>query len=243
MKAAAMSEQQGEPVIVPNPGGNLQLLAAICRVMQKVGYVQKGGENEFHHYKYATEADTIAALRPVMLAEGLIMTPSLWMQGGVPQIDTHGNVHIIMSYTLHHVPTGQRMVFYVPASGNDRSSKGSVGDKGIYKAMTGALKYALRQTFMLETGDDPEEGNEIDKGATSEQEKTAHHLLKVANTLIEGTTKCDSEDILRHFWNANLGNIDLLRKEHADLHKKVVEAFKLRKNALALIDSTNPDQP
>ena len=29
-------------------------------------------------------------------------------------------------------------------------------NKAIYKAMTGAFKYALRQTFIIETGDDPD---------------------------------------------------------------------------------------
>ena len=32
-----------------------------------------------------------------------------------------------------------------------------VGDKAPYKAMTGALKYALLQSFLLSTGDDPED--------------------------------------------------------------------------------------
>ena len=31
------------------------------------------------------------------------------------------------------------------------------GDKASYKAMTGAMKYALRQTFVIETGDDPDD--------------------------------------------------------------------------------------
>src|SRR3990167_1905296 len=30
------------------------------------------------------------------------------------------------------------------------------GDKSVNKAMTGMLKYALRQTFLIETGDDPD---------------------------------------------------------------------------------------
>ena len=31
-----------------------------------------------------------------------------------------------------------------------------VGDKSANKAATGLLKYALRQTFLIETGDDPD---------------------------------------------------------------------------------------
>ena len=40
-----------------------------------------------------------------------------------------------------------------------------VGDKASNKAMTAALKYALRQTFLIETGDDP------DKHPSGEQER------------------------------------------------------------------------
>lgn len=205
------------------------LLGAMQRVMQQVGYVQKTGENEFHHYSYATEADTIAALRPAMLKEGLVLTPSVF---GAPHMDEHGNIHIVMAYTLWHAPSGEAITFYIPAAGNDRSNKGTVGDKGIYKAMTGAMKYALRQAFMLETGDDPERGTDADAAATNDQNKV-QHLLKVADTLIELTRQCGSEEELLGLWRSNLGNIDLLKREHHELHERVVDAFKKRKEFLS----------
>jgi hypothetical protein len=45
--------------------------------MRDVGYVQKAGHNDFQNYKYATEADAIAALRPAMIKHGLCMIPSV----------------------------------------------------------------------------------------------------------------------------------------------------------------------
>lgn len=207
---------------------NTTLLAAILRVMHKVGYVQKSGENEFHHYKYATESDTIAALRPVMLDEGLILMPSMMHS---PVLDQHGNTHIMMSYTLYHVPTGERMVINVPGSGNDRSSKGTVGDKGVYKAMTGALKYALRQTFMLETGEDPERGNNVDDDATEETENVAN-LLRTADTLIKLAGECDHLDQLQSVWTNSITAIELLRHEHKELWTKVRDAFAARKRVV-----------
>jgi hypothetical protein len=44
-------------------------------------------------------------------------------------------------------------ILSVPSYGEGRDS----GDKAPYKALTGALKYALIQTFLIATGDDPEE--------------------------------------------------------------------------------------
>lgn len=232
---AAASEYLGPAKMVGKaaitPGANV--IAAIHAVMLKVGYVQKGGENEFHHYRYVTEADTIKALRTEMLAQGLVCTPSL---AGMPQRDEHGNTHLVMNYTFHHAPSGESYTISIPASGNDRNSKGGVGDKGIYKAMTGALKYALRQTFMLETGDDPEEVNEVDRNATEDQVKV-NHLLKVADTLVKVAHECASPAELEGVWRANLGSIDLLKREHPELYRRVLDAFSTRKKSLT------PNQP
>lgn len=220
--------QVSRPMIAPvQHRAPTMLLAAIHSVMKNVGYVQKSGENEFHHYKYATEADTIKALRSEMLAQGLILTPSVFSP---PKMDEHGNTHIIMAYTLHHVASGESMQIHIPASGNDRSSKGSVGDKGIYKAMTGALKYALRQTFMLETGDDPEVAREDEKN-DGEKEHT-HELLEFANKMIEMVGMQARLVDLQSLWTANIPGIDRLKAEHVDLWTKVRDAFAARKKLL-----------
>ncbi len=47
--------------------------------------------------------------------------------------------------------SGEEIVAKVAGQGLD------AGDKAPYKAMTGALKYALLQSFLLATGDDPED--------------------------------------------------------------------------------------
>jgi G3E family GTPase len=59
-------------------------------------------------------------------------------------------VRVVMDYTLVDSQTGERETIRVAGEGRDP------GDKGPYKAMTGALKYALLQTFLIATGDDPE---------------------------------------------------------------------------------------
>lgn len=131
-----------------------KIAAALHQVMTKCGYVQKKGRNDFHRYNYAGEGDLLEVLRPAMIEAGLILIPS-----GVSRsaVDEHGNTHVEVDYTLVH-KDGDVWPDKVRAfgSGNDKNSKGGVGDKGTYKALTGANKYLLFKLFQIETGDDPE---------------------------------------------------------------------------------------
>jgi len=58
---------------------------------------------------------------------------------------------VVIAYTFSDVDSGEEIVAKVAGQGLD------AGDKAPYKAMTGALKYALLQSFLLATGDDPED--------------------------------------------------------------------------------------
>ncbi len=130
------------------------VLIALHQVMEKVGYVQKKGENKFHHYKYASEADLLEVLRPAMVEAGLLLIPNV---ANLSAIDQYGNTNVTVEYTLAH-KDGEVWPekITVIGTGNDKNSKGGVGDKGVYKAMTGANKYLLFKLFQIATGDDPE---------------------------------------------------------------------------------------
>jgi len=131
-----------------------KIATALHEVMQACGYVQKTKRNAFHNYTYAGEGDLLDVLRPAMLNAGLLLIPS-----GVDRspVDEHGNTHVIVEYTLLH-KDGDVWPEKIRAfgSGNDKAKNGSIGDKGTYKALTGANKYLLFKLFQIETGDDPE---------------------------------------------------------------------------------------
>lgn len=140
------------------------LAAAVTEVMKKIGTVEKSGENKFHGYKYASEFDLLRAVQPAMAEQGLMLVPirseltrvdGPSTKGGKPQWITHGT----MTYELRHVG-GESVQIQAPGSGIDGE------DKGPYKAATGALKYALRQAFLIPTGDDPDQGREPEQDAT-----------------------------------------------------------------------------
>jgi hypothetical protein len=127
---------------------------AINAIMGEVGYVQKiktGGLN----YSFAGEADLIAAIRPVMVAHGVFMYVVNILDVGVEHYETAKgtqmvNTSLIVKIVFYHAPSGTS--FTVTSRGEGADS----GDKSSNKALTGAYKYALRETFCIETGDDPD---------------------------------------------------------------------------------------
>lgn len=129
------------------------LFAAIAAVMGEVQYVQKTGDNKHDRYTYASDVDLLRALQPSMAKHGLAMAPTDIEVTHAEHTTKGGAVHdradVIVTYTLGHMDGGT-LEIKVPGTGVDRS------DKAVYKAMTGAYKYALRQAFAVPTGDDAE---------------------------------------------------------------------------------------
>ncbi len=134
--------------------GKSEIGIAILGVMGEVGYVQKetkGGLN----YSFASEAALIKALRPAMIEHGVTVhihdLPSIEQAPYVTSNDKAMNrtiAHGIVRFS--HPASGDYIDVHAMGEGAD------VGDKAGNKAATGLLKYALRQTFLIETGDDPD---------------------------------------------------------------------------------------
>lgn len=138
---------------------------AIFAVMGEVGYVQKDGKiTKGANYKFASEGAFIQALRPVMMEHGIIVFPA---STNVPNFQysnyetksgTGMNMVLIrQGYRFVHAPSSTEIFVQTFGMGADS------GDKASGKAMTNAFKYALRQTFMIETGDDPDETPSVDQ--------------------------------------------------------------------------------
>jgi len=139
-----------------------------AELLERVGYVQKTGNNAHFKYTYVTEADMIEALRPVMSELGLLFYPS--KSEVVPNSVTGSASTVITikyTYTLLDSETGESVDMEVIAQGADSQ------DKGAYKAATGARKYALRQLILVSTGDDPEKDEDTDGVGVANQNAIA----------------------------------------------------------------------
>jgi hypothetical protein len=128
---------------------------AINRVMCRVGYVQKESSPNLK-YKFASESALIAALRPCMVEEGIVMLP-VGYDNVVVEYYTTGdrgtrmtNTTVTGHFRFIHAPSGTSVDVFTRGEGADS------GDKSNNKAMTDAFKYCLRQSFIIETGEDPD---------------------------------------------------------------------------------------
>ena len=147
-----MSEQ-AEPIALPSPPPK-DVGAAVAWVMSQVGYVQKTTSGNLN-YSFASESALIAALRPPMVAAGLVLHVAQLLELRQDTFETKNKAvmnraTVLGIVRLTHTPSATTLDVAACGEGMD------VGDKSVNKAMTGMLKYALRQTFLIETGDDPD---------------------------------------------------------------------------------------
>lgn len=117
----------------------------VLKVMQAVSTIAKDGFNAFHKYKYVTDAAIVTAIREELIKNNLIVVPDQLECTRDGEITT-----VKMSYAMIDVDSGETITSHVFGQGQDK------GDKGIYKASTGAEKYYLLKTFLIPTSDDPE---------------------------------------------------------------------------------------
>lgn len=143
------------------------LVTKLCEVMAAVGYLQKKGKNTSNqNYSYIREADVVAKMRDEFASRNIFIFPSLVHHENVKmtKADQYGvkesyQTNIIMRWTIVDGDTMQERVCEIPGS------SASPGDKGVYVAMTGSEKYLLMKSFLLPTGDDPEDDANEERGS------------------------------------------------------------------------------
>lgn len=138
----------------PEAPVQLNLRQKLAEVRRRIGYVQKRGRNERFNYSYVTAADIAGPVGDILAELGVVVIPSLEeisYESASGRGEARPMARVIMAYTFADVDSGEEVIATAAGQGLD------AGDKAPYKAMTGALKYALLQTFLLATGDDPED--------------------------------------------------------------------------------------
>jgi hypothetical protein len=139
--------------------------------MKDCGYIQKDKKNTFHGYSYASEAAIKDRVHAALVEHGVIQQISLLglTEREITRTNAKGqqvsewlttaNVH----YKFYCCDTGEFIEGTFYGCGVDPS------DKGLYKAITGAIKYLLTSQFLIPTGDDPE--NEEGRTASKEEKQ------------------------------------------------------------------------
>jgi hypothetical protein len=165
------------------------LYGKLAAVTAAVKHVAKNGENTFHGYKYVTEGDLVDAIRGHLASLGVAYLFSV----------ESAEVREVLDQAGKPAKGGPITTVKVSATFADDTDKHTVngmgsgqdaGDKGLYKAITGAQKYLLMKTFLVATGDDPESDAAVDKAAAEGEPATKKDTAK-AHGPKKGTKPAD----------------------------------------------------
>lgn len=142
------------------------LAKKMIAIMKDVSYIQKTGKNTHFNFTYAKESDVVCAISAAFQKHGIFMYTSILERTCLPysreRSDKIGNktlkeaflVTVKIQVTFVDADSGEQFVSFFYGDGTDSD------DKAVYKALTGAHKYALMKTFLIATGDDPEKDHE-----------------------------------------------------------------------------------
>jgi hypothetical protein len=145
-----LKEEVGPPVAAAD---NRSLREKLTSVMDSIDVIEKTGYNERQKYSYQKAVDVARAVRRLFIREGVVLltditdlkTTILPRDQGMPSVlaEVKGSFTVtdgLEIYTFGGVGVGI-----------------DVGDKGVYKAITGMLKYGLRTLLLIpDERDDPE---------------------------------------------------------------------------------------
>lgn len=155
-----------------------RLIAAVARVdhVKATGRMRDAG-----NYEYLSETDLLNAVRPALIAEGLVVVPVAWDEITHETYQTKAE----RGRTMNRVTARGFWDIIAPDGSSIRISAmgdgADVGDKGTNKVQTGALKYALRHTFLVATGDDPDHQSSDEQERETDAERDARIATRTAD--------------------------------------------------------------
>ena len=146
------------------------LMAKLADIVREIDHVEKSGRNDFQKYNYVKAADVAWLVRKALSERNIYLVSDVVeirnyeipaREGVMQAVD----VKMQFSFFDGDAPETPPMVLHSYGTGTDK------GDKAVYKAMTGALKYGLRHAFLIPDESDPEADEKTDKATSSKEAK------------------------------------------------------------------------
>lgn len=215
------------------------LATKLYEIMAALDFIAKDKVNDFHRYRYASEQAIKEAVHAQLVDKRVLFNLSfseLIKNEGNPNL-----VYVVFDYTFTNAEDpSDKVTGRFLGSGEDK------GDKAVYKAITGAIKYILTTTFLIPTGDDPEASERQGTSTTKPEVKPATKPAEVVYkdkgksrtvSISEGTkaqaakAKTDLDD--------NTLKICIKRIEDGDaeVYDKVYDHFNVSDNQRALLSN------
>ena len=119
----------------------------LLKVQSNLKTIKKTGYNNHQKYSYATEQDINDVIRPELAKNNIA---HVWSVENVELLKDGQFAIATVLHTFTDTDSGESVQIKSVGTGADK------GDKAVYKAYTGASKYAFAKMFLIDTDDDPE---------------------------------------------------------------------------------------
>lgn len=182
--------------IAVNQNNKSILYKKILAVQKVLEPLEKTGWNDFQRYNYSTAFDVLLPAQQACNEHGLIVVADCIDAKIEP-----GRASVTVRLTVADSETGESLSVTAPGYAEDFSYKENRpnGDKAVYKAITGATKYAVRSFFCLPSEDDPE------RTPTKSVTRLTTNKAKSHAALIDQTTT----ELQRLGWSTERGRLYL----------------------------------
>jgi hypothetical protein len=132
------------------------ILTKLHAMQAEIERMEKDGRNTLQNYTYLSETQVTLKIKELLDKHGVMFLPKSIEEKAITEISptSKGTKQYVttvkVSYIFADIETGETYEGSIEGQGTD------TGDKGIYKAITGSIKYVYMKTFNIPTGDDPE---------------------------------------------------------------------------------------
>lgn len=129
----------------------MSIYQKLAAVRSEVPYMAKGGRNSSQGYNFLQEAQVTEMFKELLEKHGIWLTVQSEVTGVTLTPSQNQNLTTVrVDYAFVDIETGETLEGHAAGQGTDAN------DKGVYKAITGAVKYIFMKHFLIVTGDDPE---------------------------------------------------------------------------------------
>ena len=154
---------------------------ALRKDLKSKGILKKGGQNDYDHYSYFSEAQYKELFTELFSKNNLELKFSELEYNTFEGSGKNCNGRMTrLEFTLIDVETGFFETTVITGEGIDK------GDKAGYKAYTGAVKYYLADTFLVATGDDAEKESPEENMNTKSERKASPKQIELLQKYYTG---------------------------------------------------------
>ena len=154
---------------------------ALRKDLKSKGILKKGGQNDFNHYSYFSEAQYKELFTELFSKNNLELKFSELEYNTFEGSGKNCNGRMTrLEFFLYDVETGFFETTVITGEGMDK------GDKAGYKAYTGAVKYYLADTFLVATGDDAEKESPEENMNTKSERKASPKQIELLQKYYTG---------------------------------------------------------